>query len=84
MGPRYGRAPPTAPAIGRSRPAPPPIAGDGAVPSATPGVPLPGRSGDVHMGLVAAPDLPFLLSESRATPMHVGGLQVFELPDGVG
>lgn len=36
------------------------------------------------MGLVAAPDLPFLLSESRATPMHVGGLQVFELPDGVG
>lgn len=32
------------------------------------------------MGLVAAPDLPFLLTESRATPMHVGGLQVFELP----
>lgn len=32
------------------------------------------------MGLVAAPDLPFLLAESRATPMHVGGLQVFELP----
>jgi WS/DGAT/MGAT family acyltransferase len=36
------------------------------------------------MGLVAAPDLPFLLTESRATPMHVGGLQVFELPPGVG
>ncbi|MCB0970303.1 MAG: wax ester/triacylglycerol synthase family O-acyltransferase [Acidimicrobiales bacterium] len=36
------------------------------------------------MGLVAAPDLPFLLSESRATPMHVGGLQVFELPEGAG
>lgn len=34
------------------------------------------------MALVAAPDLPFLLSESRATPMHVGGLQVFELPEG--
>ena len=32
------------------------------------------------MRLVAAPDLPFLLTESRATPMHVGGLQVFELP----
>lgn len=36
------------------------------------------------MGLVAAPDLPFLLTESRATPMHVGGLQVFELPEGAG
>ncbi|HRW38012.1 MAG TPA: wax ester/triacylglycerol synthase family O-acyltransferase [Aquihabitans sp.] len=32
------------------------------------------------MALVAATDLPFLLTESRATPMHVGGLQVFELP----
>ncbi|MFN8018036.1 MAG: wax ester/triacylglycerol synthase family O-acyltransferase [Acidimicrobiales bacterium] len=32
------------------------------------------------MRLVAAPDLPFLLTESRSTPMHVGGLQVFELP----
>jgi diacylglycerol O-acyltransferase len=36
------------------------------------------------MALVAAPDLPFLLTESRATPMHVGGLQVFELPEGAG
>jgi WS/DGAT/MGAT family acyltransferase len=36
------------------------------------------------MGLVAAPDLPFLLTESRATPMHVGGLQVFELPPDAG
>lgn len=36
------------------------------------------------MPLVAAPDLPFLLTESRATPMHVGGLQVFELPEGAG
>ena len=34
------------------------------------------------MALVSATDLPFLLTESRATPMHVGGLQVFELPDG--
>ena len=36
------------------------------------------------MGLVSAPDLPFLLTESRSTPMHVGGLQVFELPKGAG
>ena len=36
------------------------------------------------MGLIAAPDLPFLLTESRSTPMHVGGLQVFELPEGAG
>ena len=36
------------------------------------------------MALVAPPDAAFLLSESRATPMHVGGLQVFELPDGAG
>jgi WS/DGAT/MGAT family acyltransferase len=36
------------------------------------------------MGLVSAPDLPFLLTESRATPMHVGGLQVFELPEDAG
>lgn len=34
------------------------------------------------MGLIAPQDVAFLLSESRATPMHVGGLQVFELPDG--
>jgi WS/DGAT/MGAT family acyltransferase len=34
------------------------------------------------MALVSPPDAAFLLSESRATPMHVGGLQVFELPDG--
>ena len=33
------------------------------------------------MPLVSATDLPFLLTESRATPMHVGGLQVFELPE---
>lgn len=36
------------------------------------------------MGLVSPPDAAFLLSESRATPMHVAGLQVFELPDGAG
>ncbi|MEZ5204571.1 MAG: wax ester/triacylglycerol synthase family O-acyltransferase [Acidimicrobiales bacterium] len=36
------------------------------------------------MALVAATDLPFLLTESRATPMHVGGLQVFELPPDAG
>lgn len=36
------------------------------------------------MGLIAPPDAAFLLSESRATPMHVGGLQVFELPEGAG
>lgn len=36
------------------------------------------------MALVSPPDAAFLLSESRATPMHVGGLQVFELPDGAG
>jgi WS/DGAT/MGAT family acyltransferase len=36
------------------------------------------------MGLVAAPDLPFLLTESRSTPMHVAGLQVFELPPDAG
>lgn len=34
------------------------------------------------MQLISPPDAAFLLSESRATPMHVGGLQVFELPDG--
>lgn len=36
------------------------------------------------MALLAPQDAAFLLSESRATPMHVGGLQVFELPDGAG
>lgn len=36
------------------------------------------------MGLVSPPDAAFLLSESRATPMHVAGLQVFELPEGAG
>ncbi|MBA3280921.1 MAG: wax ester/triacylglycerol synthase family O-acyltransferase [Acidimicrobiia bacterium] len=36
------------------------------------------------MALVSPPDAAFLFSESRATPMHVGGLQVFELPDGEG
>ena len=36
------------------------------------------------MGLVSPPDAAFLLSESRATPMHVAGLQVFELPDEAG
>ncbi|CAN5473763.1 wax ester/triacylglycerol synthase family O-acyltransferase [soil metagenome] len=36
------------------------------------------------MALIAPPDAAFLLSESRATPMHVGGLQVFELPEGAG
>lgn len=33
------------------------------------------------MGLIAPQDAGFLLAESRATPMHVGGLQVFELPE---
>jgi WS/DGAT/MGAT family acyltransferase len=32
------------------------------------------------VALVSLVDVPFLLSESRDTPMHVGGLQVFELP----
>lgn len=36
------------------------------------------------MALVAPPDAAFLLAESRATPTHVGGLQVFELPEGAG
>lgn len=36
------------------------------------------------MALVSPPDVAFLLSESRATPMHVAGLQVFELPEGAG
>lgn len=36
------------------------------------------------MALVAPPDAAFLLAESRATPMHVGGLQVFDLPEGAG
>ncbi|MCU1498562.1 MAG: diacylglycerol O-acyltransferase [Acidimicrobiales bacterium] len=36
------------------------------------------------MALLSPPDAAFLLSESRATPMHVGGLQVFELPEGAG
>jgi diacylglycerol O-acyltransferase len=26
----------------------------------------------------------FMIAESRNTPMHVGGLQLFELPDGAG
>lgn len=34
------------------------------------------------MALIGPQDVGFLLAESRATPMHVGGLQVFELPEG--
>ena len=36
------------------------------------------------MDLLAPPDAAFLLTESRSTPMHVGGLQVFELPADAG
>jgi diacylglycerol O-acyltransferase / wax synthase len=32
--------------------------------------------------LMSPTDSLFLLGESRDQPMHVGGLQVFELPDG--
>ncbi|HWH30133.1 MAG TPA: wax ester/triacylglycerol synthase family O-acyltransferase [Mycobacteriales bacterium] len=34
------------------------------------------------MGLMPPQDAMFLVPESREMPMHVGGLQVFELPDG--
>lgn len=34
------------------------------------------------MALMSPTDSLFLLGESREQPMHVGGLQVFELPDG--
>lgn len=34
------------------------------------------------MGLISPLDSMYLLAETRPTPMHVGGLQVFELPDG--
>lgn len=34
------------------------------------------------MELIAPADSMFLLGESREHPMHVGGLQLFELPDG--
>src|SRR6201999_3835172 len=33
---------------------------------------------------IAPTDAMFLLGESREDPMHVGGLQLFELPDGAG
>lgn len=36
----------------------------------------------VGMALMSPTDSLFLLGESREQPMHVGGLQVFELPDG--
>jgi diacylglycerol O-acyltransferase / wax synthase len=36
------------------------------------------------MELIAPADSMFLLGESREHPMHVGGLQLFELPDGAG
>jgi diacylglycerol O-acyltransferase / wax synthase len=36
------------------------------------------------MDLIAPTDAMFLLGESREHPMHVGGLQLFELPDGAG
>jgi WS/DGAT/MGAT family acyltransferase len=36
------------------------------------------------MALMPVTDSMFLLAESREHPMHVGGLQLFELPDGAG
>jgi len=36
------------------------------------------------MAMMPVTDSMFLLGESREHPMHVGGLQIFKLPDGVG
>ena len=36
------------------------------------------------MAIMPVTDSMFLLAESREHPMHVGGLQLFELPDGAG
>ena len=36
------------------------------------------------MGLIAPADLMFLLAEATEQPMHVGGLQLFDLPDDAG
>lgn len=36
------------------------------------------------MGLMPVTDAMFMLPENREQPMHVGGLQVFELPEGAG
>lgn len=36
------------------------------------------------MGLMALTDATFMLPERRESPIHVGGLQVFELPEGAG
>ena len=36
------------------------------------------------MSFMPPTDSMFLLAESREHPMHVGGLQLFELPDGAG
>ena len=36
------------------------------------------------MALMPVTDSMFLIAESREHPMHVGGLQLFELPDGAG
>src|SRR6516165_3176321 len=36
------------------------------------------------MELISPTDSMFLLAESREHPMHVGGLQLFELPEGAG
>jgi diacylglycerol O-acyltransferase len=36
------------------------------------------------MGLMPVTDSMFLLAESREHPMHVGGLQLYELPEGAG
>jgi len=36
------------------------------------------------MAMMPVTDSMFLLAESREHPMHVGGLQLFELPDGAG
>jgi diacylglycerol O-acyltransferase / wax synthase len=36
------------------------------------------------MGLMPVTESMFLLAETRDAPIHVGGLQIFELPDGAG
>jgi diacylglycerol O-acyltransferase / wax synthase len=41
-------------------------------------------SGGTVVSLIPPTDVGFLLAESREQPMHVGGLQVFQLPEGAG
>lgn len=36
------------------------------------------------MGLLPPTDSMYLIAESRDTPMHVGGLQIFDVPEGAG